>query len=97
MTVGSFFEIFKYNLDEECLHHFLYINIGGMNFAIHQENEKDPIIPNEIYDLEIVMTELVDDGKVDKYYRWDIPVGSKEHFLKYSKFKPDENPFVIFI
>lgn len=97
MTVGSFFEIFTDNKDENDFNHFLYIHIANMNFVIYPEDDVNQVIPAELYNVPVAFQELVKDEDLGSYGHWVIPEGSKEHFLKYSKFKPDENPFVIFI
>ena len=95
MTVGSFFETFKENKDENGLKHFLYIRIANMDFAIRPEDEVDPVIPDEVYNVPVAFQELVNDDSIESYGVWVIPEGSKEYFLKFCNYNPDTNPFVI--
>jgi hypothetical protein len=97
MTVGSFFKIFKENKDENGFNHFLHIAIANMSFVIYPEDKVDHVIPNEVYNIPVAFQELVKDEELGSYGRWVIPEGSKEYFLKFCKYDPEKNPFVITI
>jgi len=93
-TVGKFFEEFDNEKDSK-ENNFLYIEIANFEFMVTLECEYSP--PNvNASKIPVVYDGLINDD-ISTYHHWSIPEGYKEEFLKYCKFEPDENPFVLLV